>query len=93
MPRSADDGSIADLHRAQRAAKECARVAAQLSEFAERLTVVVEPADMAEYDVLIGREAAALSDRVEAFQRLGLGAASIDDEVEPRTGGRRQQGP
>ena len=84
MPKSADDGSIADLHRAQRAAKECERVAAQLSEFAERLSVLIEPADMAEFDVLIGREAAALSERVEAFQRLGLGATSIDAEVEPR---------
>ena len=92
MPKSADDGSIADLHRARRAAKECERVAAQLSEFAERLSVVVEPADLVEYDVLIGREAAALSDRVVAFQRLGLGATSIDDEVEPPTRGRGQGG-
>ena len=67
-----------DLHRAREAAKECERAAAQLVEFAERLSVVIEPADMLEYDELLARETAALSQRVEAFGRLGLGAGSID---------------
>jgi hypothetical protein len=33
---------------------------------------------MIEYDTLVAREAAALSIRVEAFGRLGLGAGSIE---------------
>jgi hypothetical protein len=67
-----------DLHHARAAAHECARAATQLVEFAERMTVVIGPSEVAEYDVLIAREAAALSQRVEAFKRLGLGAGSLD---------------
>jgi hypothetical protein len=42
------------------------------------MSAVVDPAEMVEYDTLIAREAAALSSRVEAFARLGLGAPSLD---------------
>ncbi len=67
-----------DLHRARAAAHECVRAATQLVEFAERMTVVIGPSEMAEYDVLVARQAAAFSQRVEAFKRLGLGAGSVD---------------
>ena len=67
-----------DLQRARAAALATKRAAAQLAEFADRVSGVVGPAEMAEYDTLIAREAAALSDRVEAFGRLGFGAASLD---------------
>ena len=69
-----------DLHRAQEAAREVERAAARLSEFAQRLSVVLTPAEMVEYDTLIAREGAAISTRVQAFGRLGLGAASLEDE-------------
>lgn len=69
-----------DLHRAQEAARAAERAAAQMAEFAQRLSVVLTPAEMVEYDTLIAREAAAISTRVEAFARLGLGAASLEDE-------------
>ena len=67
-----------DLHRAREAAKECERSAAQLADFAARLSVVIGPAEILEYDELLARETAALSQRVEAFARLGLSAGSID---------------
>lgn len=67
-----------DLHRARAAAHECVRAATHLVEFAERMTVVIGPSEVAEYDVLIAREAAALAQRVDAFKRLGLGAGSLD---------------
>lgn len=66
------------LDRARTAARQAERAAAQLSLFADRLGAVVEPADIAEYDALISREAAAISERVAAFQALGLRAPSID---------------
>jgi hypothetical protein len=69
-----------DLLRARQAARELHRVTEQLVEFADRLSGVVGPAEMAEYDVLVARETAALSQRVDAFARLGLGVASLDDE-------------
>ena len=67
-----------DLQRARAAARATERAAVQLAEFADRVSAVVGPAEMAEYDALIAREAAALSDRVEAFGRLGFGAPSLD---------------
>jgi hypothetical protein len=67
-----------DLHRAQEAARACERAARQFAEFAEHLSVVVTPAELAEYDELLSRETAALSQRVEAFQRLGLAQGSVD---------------
>jgi hypothetical protein len=69
---------MTDLSRAQMAARECERAARQFVEFADRLPEDVGPADMAEYDNLVGREAAALSERVEAFNTLGFSVPSLD---------------
>jgi hypothetical protein len=66
------------LERARNAAKHLHHATGQLVEFAERLSAVIGPAEMAEFDVLIAREAAALSERVDAFGALGLGADSLD---------------
>jgi hypothetical protein len=66
------------LERARNAAKHLHSATGQLVEFAERLSAVIGPAEMAEFDVLIAREAAALSERVDAFDALGLGAGSLD---------------
>ena len=66
------------LERARNAAKHLHSATGQLVEFAERLSAVIGPAEMAEFDVLIAREAAALSERVDAFGALGLGAGSLD---------------
>lgn len=68
----------ADLKRARATAKECERAAAQLADFAERMSVVTTPADLAEFDELIARETTAVSRRVEAFGRLGLGVGSLE---------------
>lgn len=67
-----------DLNHARQAARECHRAAEQLVEFADRLSNVIGPAEIAEYANLLARDAAALSARVEAFERLGLGISSID---------------
>jgi hypothetical protein len=69
----------ADLRRARQAAHEVQRAAAQLAEYADRMGADLGPADMAEYDTLVARETSALSERVEAFQRLGLGVPSLED--------------
>jgi hypothetical protein len=68
----------ADLKRARAAAREVERAAAQFAEFAERLSPVVTPAELAEFDELVARETSALSRRVETFGRLGLGVGSLD---------------
>lgn len=68
----------ADLARARAAARECESAARQLAEFTEGLSGVITPAQMVEFDTLVAREAAALSQRVEAFARLGLGVGSLD---------------
>lgn len=82
MPKQQLTPDEADLKRAQAAARECEAAATDLVLFADRLSAEITPADMAEYDTLIAREAAALSRRVEAFARLGLGAGSIDRSTE-----------
>jgi hypothetical protein len=74
--RKAPQGS--ELQRAQVAARTEQSASAQLVEFAERLGPEIGPAEQLEYDTLIAREAAAMSDRVEAFGRLGFGAPSLD---------------
>jgi hypothetical protein len=77
---------LADLAAAVHAARAVRSAAEQVLVFAERLAPDLGPAEMAEYDVLIAREATALSERVDAFSALGLGAGSIDatgDEVDP----------
>jgi hypothetical protein len=68
------------LQRARAAAKELHRASEQLVEFAERLSADLGPDDMLEYDTLVARETAALSQRVEAFEALGLGVPSIDGD-------------
>jgi hypothetical protein len=70
----------AQLLRARAAAAACERAAAAFNEFAKRLSAVIGPAEMAEYDALVARETAALSERVAAFRVLGLGVASIEGE-------------
>lgn len=67
-----------DLKRARAAAKECEHAARQLADFADRMSPVTTPAELAEFDELVAREATALSRRVEAFNRLGLGVGSLD---------------
>jgi hypothetical protein len=67
-----------DLRRAREAARETERAARQLVEFADRLSDDVSPADMIEFDTLVAREAAAISERVDAFGALGLNIGSID---------------
>lgn len=69
------------LRRAREAARGTERAAVQLVEFADRISAVIGPAEMAEYDTLVAREAAAISERVEAFAALGLAVASIDDQA------------
>jgi hypothetical protein len=68
----------ADLKRARATAKECETAATELADFADRLSTVTTPAELAEFDHLVGREAIALSRRVEAFGRLGLGVGSLE---------------
>jgi hypothetical protein len=68
----------ADLRQARATAQECEIAAAQLVEFAEHMSAVITPAEMVEFDTLIAREAAALSRRVDAFGRLGLGVGSLE---------------
>lgn len=70
---------IEALHRARRAAAAHHAATAHVVEFAERLSTVYGPAEVAEFDALVAREAATLSDRVLAFQRLGLGLPSLED--------------
>jgi hypothetical protein len=67
-----------DLARAREAAKAEVRAVAQLAEFADRLSPVVDPAELAEYDNLVGREAAARVNRQNAFERLGLPVPSVE---------------
>jgi hypothetical protein len=68
------------LVQAREAAAACERASAAFAEFAQRLSAVVGPHEMAEYDALVARDAAARSDRVDAFHALGLGAISIEGE-------------
>jgi hypothetical protein len=82
MPERQLTPDEAYLRRAQATARECEAAAADLVAFADRMSAEITPADIAEYDTLIAREAAALSRRVEAFDQLGLGAGSIDRTTE-----------
>ena len=78
MPDRQVSPEEADLRQARAAARECEIAAGQLAEFAEGMSAVVTPAEMVEFDTLVAREAAALSRRVDAFGRLGLGVGSLD---------------
>lgn len=73
---------IEALHRARAAAKECERAAGHFADFAQRLTPAVGAAELAEYDALVAREAIAISERVDAFARLGFGVASLEGELD-----------
>jgi hypothetical protein len=74
-----------DLERVRAAAHECARAAAQIADFADRMSAVIEPAQLAEFDTLVARETLALSQRVDAFGRLGFGVGSLDATGEHTT--------
>lgn len=78
VERSRKRDQSSQLQQAQVAARTEQRASAQLVEFAERLDAEIGPAEQLEYDTLIAREATAISDRVEAFGRLGFSAPSID---------------
>jgi hypothetical protein len=67
-----------DLAQARAAAQAEVRTVAQLAEFADRLSPVVDPAELAEYDNLVAREAAARDIRQDAFARLGLPVPSVE---------------
>jgi hypothetical protein len=72
--------SVADEHvvleHARAAAASCKRAAAAFEDFTNRLDAVVGPAEMAEYDALIAREAIARTQRTEALRGLGFSVAS-----------------
>jgi hypothetical protein len=76
MTSSADP--LADLYQARQAALECRHTAGQIADFADSISGVVGPAELAEYANLLARDAAAVSERVEAFAALGLGIPSLD---------------
>jgi hypothetical protein len=78
MPQRRITPEQADLEEARAAAKECESAAAQLADFAASISTVITPAQMVEFDTLVAREAAALSRRVNAFGRLGLGVGSLE---------------
>ena len=67
-----------DLARARTAVQAEVRAVAQLAEFADRLSPVVDPAELAEYDNLVARDAAARVNRQNAFAQLGLPVPSVE---------------
>jgi hypothetical protein len=67
-----------DLARARGAVQAEVRAVAQLAEFADRLSLVVDPGELAEYDTLVAREAAVRGTRQDAFARLGLPVPSVE---------------
>jgi hypothetical protein len=84
VPMTQSIDAHADLNRVRRAARECQRTANHMVEFTERLSNVIGPVELAEYANLLARDALALSQRVEAFERLGLGVPSLDATDESR---------
>ena len=69
---------IEALEAARRAARAGEMAAAQLVEFAERMSVVTHPADLAEYDMLLTREESVRNRRNEAFAELGFQVPSVE---------------
>ncbi|HEY2669855.1 MAG TPA: hypothetical protein VGJ07_05705 [Rugosimonospora sp.] len=69
---------IEALHAARSAARAGEMAAAQLVEFAERMSVAAEPAELAEYDMLIAREESVRSARSDAFAELGFAVPSVE---------------
>lgn len=70
-----------EVRRARQAAKACRKASDDLVSFAERMPDRPGMAEMAEYDTLIAREAAAQSERRDAFAELGLTVPSVDGET------------
>jgi hypothetical protein len=66
------------LQAARRAARAGEMAAAQLVEFAQRMSVVAEPAELAEYDMLLAREDSVREARNDAFAQLGFQVPSIE---------------
>lgn len=66
------------LQAARRAARAGEMAAAQLVEFAERMSVAADPAELAEYDMLIAREESVRTTRSEAFAELGFSVPSVE---------------
>ncbi len=76
--RTAGDEHAA-LRTAREAARQAARAAADLEEFAERMSAVLDPAQRAEYAALLARDEESRSRRQDAFDALGLGIPSIEE--------------
>jgi hypothetical protein len=66
------------LQAARRAARAGEMAAAQLVEFAERMSVAANPAELAEYDMLIAREESVRAARSDAFAELGFSVPSVE---------------
>jgi hypothetical protein len=69
---------IEALQAARRAARAGEMAAAQLVEFAQRMSVVAEPAELAEYDMLLAREESVREARNDAFAELGFQVPSVE---------------
>ena len=69
---------IEALHAARRLARATQQAAIQLVEFAERVSPVVEPAQMVEYDTLLTREESVRAERNDAFAELGFAVPSAE---------------
>jgi hypothetical protein len=67
-----------DLAATRTAARAAALAAAQLADFADRMSPVVEAAVLAEYDNLVAREAALRGTRQDAFAQLGFPVPSVE---------------
>jgi hypothetical protein len=70
----------ADRPRAVRAAEAHTAASADLEEFLRRVPAVSDPADVAEYAALLGREEAIRAERDDAVSAIGLEAPSIEPE-------------
>jgi hypothetical protein len=70
----------ADRQRAQRAAGAHSAASADLEEFLRRAPEVPDPADIAEYAALLGREQAIRAERDGAVNAMGLAVPSVEPE-------------
>jgi hypothetical protein len=69
-----------DRQRAQRAATAHTAASGDLEEFLRRVPAVPDPADIAEYAALLGREQAIRAERDEAVNAIGLEVPSVEPE-------------